>query len=122
MVLPLIDIIKTLFVAVGIPYFLLSSNSTLMQAWFLFNNHDRSPYPLYAISNVGCLVGLLSYPFVFEPISPVITQSYSWLIAYLVYVSFVGARAWLVQSTKIVDEDESGGFKDDEQEKPDVKR
>jgi hypothetical protein len=61
---PILDIFKLLFVAVGLPYFLLSTNSPLMQAWFARSQPGRSPYWLYALSNIGSLLGLLAYPFV----------------------------------------------------------
>ena len=61
---PILDIFKLLFVAVGLPYFLLSTNSPLMQAWLARSQPGRSPYWLYALSNIGSLLGLLAYPFV----------------------------------------------------------
>ena len=53
--LPIWDILKILAVAVGIPYLLLASNSTLVQGWFSDDHPGRTPYRLYALSNV-CLL------------------------------------------------------------------
>src|SRR5262249_59522393 len=55
-----------LAVRVGPPYLLLSTTGPLLQHWFSLRYPSRSPYPLYALSNVGSLLALLSYPVVFE--------------------------------------------------------
>jgi len=54
--LPIWGILRLLAVSVGVSYFLLSSNSTLMQAWFNRDDRTRSPYRLYALSNAGSLL------------------------------------------------------------------
>ncbi len=56
------------FVAVGAPFFLLSTTSPVLQRWFATTGHPsaRDPYFLYAASNAGSLVGLLAYPLVIE--------------------------------------------------------
>lgn len=83
---PVLDVLKVLAVAVGLPYFLLATNSTLLQAWFhrLFPN--RSPYRLYALSNAASLLGLLSYPFLIEPFFPISVQARLWALGYLVFL------------------------------------
>jgi hypothetical protein len=88
--LPVWGIFRVLAVAVGIPYLLLSSNSTLVQAWFhqdQSQNGDRqpTPYRLYALSNIGSLLGLISYPFLFEPILTLRAQAYVWTAGYLIF-------------------------------------
>lgn len=52
---------------VGLPYLVLSATGPLLQAWARNSYPDRSPYPLYALSNLGSLLALASYPFWFEP-------------------------------------------------------
>jgi MFS family permease len=76
-------ILGLLSVTVGLPYFALSSTGPLLQAWFSDAYPSRSPYRLYALSNLGSLIALLSYPFVFEPAFDVLTQArlWSWLFA-----------------------------------------
>src|SRR6185503_10731170 len=64
---PVLDIFKLLIVSVGLPYFILASNGPLMQAWFTNIFPDRSYARLYALSNVGSLLGLLAYPVLIEP-------------------------------------------------------
>ncbi len=59
----------TVFVAVGVPFFVLSTTSPLLQRWFASTGHPaaKDPYFLYAASNAGSLLGLLAYPLVIEP-------------------------------------------------------
>src|SRR6185436_15864946 len=56
---PTLDIFKLLIVSVGLPYFILASNGPLMQAWFSGLFPGRSYGRLYALSNLGSLIGLL---------------------------------------------------------------
>jgi hypothetical protein len=56
-------------VSIGLPFFALAANTPLLQAWFVRTGHPagKDPYFLYAASNVGSFLALLSYPFVLEP-------------------------------------------------------
>jgi hypothetical protein len=65
--LPTWRILALLTASVGLPYVTLASTSPLMQAWFSAGRPGVSPYRLYALSNVGSLLALLSYPFLVEP-------------------------------------------------------
>jgi hypothetical protein len=99
--MPVLEIIKLLTISVGLPYFLLASNSPLVQAWFhrLFPN--QTAYRLYAVSNIGSLLGLISYPLLVEPLLTLPWQGWMWSIGYLCYAGFAmwGAiRAWRHQS------------------------
>ena len=78
-------VLVLLSASVGLPYFALSATSPLVQAWFSRVWADRSPYRLYALSNVGSLVGLLSYPFVFEPAFDLSRQSAMWFGSFAIY-------------------------------------
>ena len=91
--LPIWDILKVLAVAVGAPYLLLASNSTLMQGWFSDDHPGRTPYRLYALSNAGSLVALISYPVIFEPLLTVRTQAYVWSAGYLIFAISAGYLA-----------------------------
>jgi hypothetical protein len=70
---------------VGLPYFALSATSPLVQAWFSRSIPGRSPYRLYALSNIGSLAALLSYPFLFEPALAMGQQSALWSGAFVLY-------------------------------------
>jgi hypothetical protein len=83
---PVLHILILLLVQVGLPYFLLSSTGPLVQAWFSRTADDKSPYRLYALSNIGSLTALLSYPVVFEPVFGTVTQGRIWSIGFGVFV------------------------------------
>jgi len=85
------QILWLLLATVGGPYFMLSTTGPLLQRWFSRTSPGESPYRLYALSNVGSLLALLSYPFVFEPWMRLRQQAMNWTIAYLV---FAGLVAW----------------------------
>ena len=78
-------ILLLLTATVGLPYFALSATSPLVQAWFSRSSPGRSPYRLYALSNIGSLVALLSYPFFFEPALALRQQSVLWSGAFVLY-------------------------------------
>lgn len=59
-------ILALLAATLGLPYFVLSATGPLLQQWFSRSHPGRSPYRLYALSNVGSLLALISYPFFFE--------------------------------------------------------
>ncbi len=67
---------------VGLPYFLLSATGPLVQAWFARTCGGRSPYRLYALSNIGSLAALLSYPFLVEPAMNTRLQGSLWSIGF----------------------------------------
>ncbi len=83
---PLLQILLLLLATVGGPYFMLSSTGPLMQKWFSQSSPGQSPWRLYALSNIGSLLALLSYPFVFEPWLALKQQVWSWSVVYGAYV------------------------------------
>jgi MFS family permease len=91
--LPIWDILRILAISVGFPYLLLSSNSTLMQAWYNRDQHAKTPYRLYALSNAGSLLGLISYPILFEPNLTLRAQAYLWTGVYLLFAISAGYLA-----------------------------
>jgi hypothetical protein len=83
---PIWNIFRVLAFSVGLPYFVLASNSTIIQAWFNRLNPNQSPYWLYAVSNGGSLLALVSYPFLIEPIFPLITQGWIWAALFFLFL------------------------------------
>ena len=77
---PALQIVALLTMCVGLPYFILSSTGPLLQRWFSLQAPGVSPYRLYALSNIGSLLALVSFPFAFEPIlaSPAQASIWSW--------------------------------------------
>lgn len=87
--LPLaLQVFVRLALAVGIPFIGLATVSLVLQRWFdLLDTADRpSPYVLYSASNLGSVVGLLSYPLLIEPLLGLRAQSVAWAVAYAVLV------------------------------------
>jgi SAM-dependent methyltransferase len=79
---------------VGLPYFILSSTGPLVQSWFSRTHEGQSPYRLYSLSNVGSLLALVSYPFVFEPSLAVTTQSVLWSGMFVLFAAMCGYSGW----------------------------
>lgn len=75
---PRARILMLLMMTVGLPYFVLSSTSPLVQVWFTRSAAGANPWRLYALSNIGSLVALLSFPFFFEPRWDVVWLSKAW--------------------------------------------
>ena len=84
---PVARILLVLAVSVGLPFFVLSTTSSLLQVWFSRRYPDRSPYPLYALSNAGSLLALLSYPFLVEPALPLRQQAWVWTAVFLIFAA-----------------------------------
>jgi SAM-dependent methyltransferase len=91
---PIFLILGLLVATIGLPYFLLSTTSPLVQAWFARRFPSRNPYRLFALSNLASLLALLGYPLVFEPWIATRTQAYGWSVAYGLLVGLVGAAAF----------------------------
>lgn len=79
--------------SIGLPFFALSANGPLLQAWFARTDHPRAkdPYFLYATSNIGSMLALLSYPFVIEPFSRLGQQAMAWAIGFYALIVLIGA-------------------------------
>ncbi|MFZ0646348.1 MAG: hypothetical protein WBY66_06715 [Candidatus Acidiferrales bacterium] len=82
---PIAQILRLLLVAVGLPFLCLSASGPLMQSWFGRTHPGKSPYRLYALSNIGSLLGLLTYPFLVEPGFRLHTQAWLWSVGYIVF-------------------------------------
>jgi len=87
-------ILGLLAVTIGAPYFLLSTTSPLVQAWFARTRPRGSPYRLFALSNLASMLALLGYPFLFEPWSPTRTQAIGWSLGYALFVGLCAAAGW----------------------------
>lgn len=82
---PALRILLLLAANVGLPYFILSSTGPLVQAWYARFYIGQSPYRLYALSNIGSLGALLTYPFFVEPALTTSTQGWLWSGGFAVY-------------------------------------
>ncbi|MGD0118577.1 MAG: ferrichrome ABC transporter permease [Candidatus Binatus sp.] len=80
---PVARIFILLIVSIGLPFFALSTTGPLLQAWFARSHEGASPYRLYALSNVGSLLALVTYPFVVEPALSLKAQAIVWSVLFI---------------------------------------
>ncbi|MEM7749258.1 MAG: fused MFS/spermidine synthase [Pseudomonadota bacterium] len=92
-------LIGVLTLGVGLPFFAVSANAPLLQAWFARTKHPhaKDPYFLYGASNLGSLLALLSYPVVIEPLLGLKSQAFTWTIGFVLLalsVALCGLLLW----------------------------
>jgi hypothetical protein len=87
-------ILGMLVATIGLPYFLLSTTSPLVQAWFSRRFPSASPYRLFALSNLASMLALLGYPFLFEPWAATRIQVFGWSSCYAGFVLLCAAAGW----------------------------
>ncbi len=92
------SILLLLAATIGVPYFLLSSTSPLLQAWY---NRERGtvPYRLFALSNLASMLALLTYPVWIEPNFPTRVQGLTWSGAYALFAALCAITGW--KATKV---------------------
>ena len=85
---PVFWLVLLLSVTVGLPFFVLSTTSPLIQYWFSRTGHPhaRDPYFLYRASNLGSALGLLSYPALVEPHLGLRAQAQVWAAGYVAFL------------------------------------
>ncbi len=100
-------LLKNLFVVIGVPLFVTSATSSLLQTWFTRTRHHRSkdPYYLSTASNAGSLIALLSYPFLLEAHFGIRQQAIGWTICYGALVLLIGVCAFLTNEGHKGDEE-----------------
>ncbi len=88
--------------SVGLPFFALSVNGPLLQAWFARTGHAQSndPYFLYGASNLGSFAALLAYPLLIEPLFGLSAQSRIWTAGFLALAVTLGACAAIALATR----------------------
>lgn len=84
-------LIGILSVGVGLPFFAVSANAPLLQAWFSRTGHPHAndPYFLYGASNLGSLLALLSYPVIIEPVFGLAQQSNVWSAGFMLLATAI---------------------------------
>ena len=91
---PTFRILAVLGATIGLPYFLLSATSPLLQAWYVRRSGSGIPYRLFALSNFGSMLALVSFPFLVEPNLASRWQAYGWSAGYVVFSVLCVATAW----------------------------
>src|ERR1051326_8915961 len=92
---PVLSVLGCLLLSAGLPFFVVSAGTPLLQHCFTTSGLARTndPYRLYSASNAGSLLGLLSYPAVIEPTLRLGQQTWLWTAIYGVLVVLIGACA-----------------------------
>jgi len=88
------SILMVLLATIGLPYFLLSSTGPLLQAWIAHRFPARSVYRMFALSNLGSLLGLVAFPFAVEPLFNSGEQAKAWSLLYLIFATGCAWAAW----------------------------
>ena len=95
-----VPILAMLSANVALPFVLLAASGPLLQVWFARALPGRSPYPLYAVSNFGSLLGLLSFPFLVEPKLALSLQSRVWSWSFgLTGLAVLTCAVWAARSS-----------------------
>ncbi|MEP6963038.1 MAG: fused MFS/spermidine synthase, partial [Acidobacteriota bacterium] len=93
---PTFQILALLAATIGLPYMILSATSPLLQAWYVRTHEGVVPYRLFALSNFGSMLALLSYPFLVEPNIALGNQAKLWSGGFLLFgiaCSYAGWRS-----------------------------
>lgn len=97
---PAVDLVRILFVVIGLPAFVLTATTPLVSGWFEAARSGRQgdPYWLYALSNAGSLLALLAYPLIIEPSLGLASQRGIWAAGYALLVILLAIAAIRVTS------------------------
>jgi spermidine synthase len=91
---PAIRILGLLASTIGLPYLLISSTSPLLQAWYAAIKPGASAYRLYALSNLGSMLGLICFPVLVEPRLTIRAQAWGWSGGYVIFALLSAVVAW----------------------------
>jgi hypothetical protein len=93
-------------ISIGLPFFALAANNPLLQAWFVRTGHPNGPDPyfLYASSNIGSFLALLSYPVLLEPMFTLRTQNLIWTAGYGLLIVLIAACGVLLLRSPVMAE------------------
>jgi hypothetical protein len=94
-------ILLLLAATIGGPYLALSATTPLLQRWFHVLRPAAPPWRLYALSNFGSFLALLSYPFLIEPVLRLRTQSIIWSALYVAFAAMCAWAAWALSRSEI---------------------
>src|SRR5216683_3905301 len=87
-------ILGLLATSVGLPYFVLSTTGPLVQAWYARSHEAAAPYRLFALSNLGSMLALVSYPLAVEPLLALGTQAAVWSAGFVLFAVACTMLAW----------------------------
>ncbi len=90
-------ILKALAAGTGLPFVILAASSPLLQRWAAESGLPQARvYRLYAVSNAGSLLGLLSFPFLLEPrfSLPALAEGWMWTFVILTFAVAAAVLPW----------------------------
>jgi len=105
---PILGLLIILVLSVSFPFFAVSTSAPLLQKWFANTTHPNSsdPYFLYIASNLGSLLGVISYPIFIETNFSLTTQSLGWTIGYILFF-FLTLGSAILSQLNIQEEEKS---------------
>jgi len=92
---PILRILLLLGATIGLPYFLLSTTTPLLQAWYWRRFRTVVPYRLFALSNLASLLALLGFPVLLEPAFDLTTLGWTWSFLFAGFALLCAGTAWL---------------------------
>src|SRR5213079_3432498 len=103
---PIPWLLALLAVAVGLPFFVVSTTSPLLQKWFAATGHPAAgdPYFLYAASNLGSMLALVAYPALLEPNFRLANHSQYWALGYGLFVILTAVCMFALWRSPVVEE------------------
>ena len=95
---PIGRILLLLVATIGLPYFLLSTTTPLLQSWYWRRFQSAVPYRLFALSNFASLLALLGFPLLFEPAFDLRGLGWGWSFLFVAFAFLCAGTAWLALS------------------------
>lgn len=82
---------EALFATIFVPFLALTATTAALQRVFAASKHKTAsdPYYLFVASNIGSFVGLLAYPFLFEPFVGIGQLTMFWQYVYFTVVALI---------------------------------
>jgi hypothetical protein len=102
---PVLWLLMLLIVGAGLPFLVLSTYSSILQSWYASTSRatGNDPYTLYSASNLGSMLGLISYPVLIERHLGLIEQGRLWEWGYAILIALTAGCAfslWRVPQVK----------------------
>ncbi len=98
---PASRVLTLLAAHIGFPFVLLAATAPLLQDWHARLFPDRSPYPLYALSNAGSLLALAAYPFGVEPWLDLPGQAAVWSAGFALFAVCCAWCGWQARNAPL---------------------
>ena len=94
-----VQLILILVLAAGLPFFVLSTTSSLVQHWLAAGGHGGNTYRMFSLSNLGSLAALVCYPLLIEPALSTVDQGVGWSIGFAVFAVLLAGSAYRLRGS-----------------------